>query len=373
MTLKKEPLIRIVKRDDISKTKACFFRIAAILAAFVIGAILILLMGYNPVNVYSNLLKGAFGSTLSIRTVLKTAIPLLGAAIAVAPAFRMRFWNIGTEGQIKAGAIAASYFAIFWYDKMPGWLLLTVMFVAALIAGGIWGLIPAFFKSRWGTNETLFTLMQNYIILQLIVYLQHGPWAEQNSRGAVKIAMFGEKTHLPTLFGVHIGWIIVLTLAVLVFVYMKYSKHGYEITVVGESQNTAKYAGMNVGKIIMRTMFVSGAIAGIVGFIIISGVDHRLDQGFSGNGVGFTAISVAWLANLNPFVMIVISVFLSSIDKGFGKVNSVFGISKSATQVLTGIIFFCMLISEFLINYTFIFRKSDKALDSVQPKEEIEA
>ena len=193
-------------------------------------------------------------------------IPSLISALGVTLAFKMRFWNIGAEGQIIMGAVFATYFGVF-HGNWPHALLIAVMFLAGMLGGGLWGLIPAFFKARFNTNETLFTLMLNYIALYFIVFLRDGPWADPNSSGYPKIARFTFNAQLDKVFGVQIGWIVALVLVALVFIYLRYTKQGYEISVVGESHATARYAGMNVGKIVLRTMFLSGAVCGVAGML----------------------------------------------------------------------------------------------------------
>lgn len=355
----KEPLLRIAKRDSLPRSRAWAIRAAAILLALVTGGLLVLALGHNPVSVYGGLVKGALFSKVALQETIKITIPLLGAALAIAPAFKMKFWNIGAEGQIMAGAIAATYFALFWADKLPRPVLLLVMAAASVVAGGLWGLLPAFFKARWGTNETLFTLMLNYIILGVEKYFQNGPWKAPTS-SFPKIAMFAPSAQLPKVLGVHIGWIIVLVMTVLMFLYLRYFKHGYEIYVVGESEATARYAGMNVSRIIMRTMFLSGGIAGLMGFLTVSGADGTLTENTAG-GVGFTAITVAWLAKLNPFVMVVIAFLLAVLEKGSNAIQTSFKIPASAAEVLTGILLFFMLGCEFFINYRLIVRGKGEA------------
>lgn len=355
----KEPFVRLTKRDTLSQTKKWMIRLGAIVLALVVGALFVAVLGHNPLAVYRDILAGSIGGPSTRKATIRVAIPLLGAALALAPAFKMRFWNIGAEGQIMVGGIAASYFALFWYDKLPKPVLLLVMALAAVVAGGLWGLLPAVFKAKWGTNETLFTLMLNYIALGIESYLQNGPWKDPAGTGFPIIAMFDPNARLPKLFGVHIGWVIVLLLTVAVFIYMRYTKQGYEISVVGESQRTARYAGMNVGKIIMRTMFISGAIAGLMGFLVVSGADYTLNAGTSG-GVGFTAIIVAWLAHLNPFAMILIAGLLGILTKGSNAIQTNFKIPASAADVLSAIILFFMLGCEFFINYRLIFRGKSK-------------
>ncbi len=364
-----EPFVRLAKRDTLSQSKKWAIRLGAIVLALVVGALFVAVLGHNPLAVYRDIVAGSLGGPSTTKATIRVAIPLLGAALALAPVFKMRFWNIGAEGQIMAGGIAATYFALFWYDKLPKPVLLLVMAMAAMVAGGLWGLLPAFFKAKWGTNETLFTLMLNYIALGIEAYLQNGPWKDPKGTGFPIIAMFDQNARLPKLFGVHIGWVVVLLLTVAVFVYMRYTKQGYEIAVVGESQRTARYAGMNVGKIIMRTMIISGAIAGLMGFLVVSGADYTLNGGTSG-GVGFTAIIVAWLAHLNPFAMVLIATLLAVLTKGSNAIQTNFKIPASASDVLSAIILFFMLGCEFFINYRLIFRgKSKGAVSEAETKQ----
>lgn len=352
----REPLIRLAKRDDIPRARAWAIRAAAILLALVTGGLIIAVLGHNPIQVYASMVEGSLGKSRVLRETVKKAIPLLGAAVAIAPAFKMKFWNIGAEGQILAGGIAASYFALFWADSLPRPVLLVVMAAAGVLAGGLWGLIPAVFKARWGTNETLFTLMLNYIVLGFVKYLQAGPWGpDLNANGYPKIPMFDAAALLPKALGVHIGWIIVLAVTALMFGYLKYSKQGYEIAVVGESVRTAQYAGMNVSHIIRRTMFLSGGIAGLVGFLQVSGASGTLTENTAG-GIGFTAIAVAWLAKLNPFVMIAIAALLAILEKGADTIQTLYTIPASAADMLTGIVLFFMLGCEFFISYRLIVR-----------------
>lgn len=347
------PLIRLAKREGMPKGKVWAIRGASFLVAILISALIFLLMGHNPFGAFGTMITGSLGKKTAIRQTVKIAIPLLGTALAIAPCFKMRFWNIGAEGQITAGAVGASYFALFWADKLPGPVLLVVMAVAGAICGGLWALVPAFFKAKWGTNETLFTLMMNYIMIGVVKWLQGGPW--EGRPGSQIIPQFDSAAVLPKVLGVHCGWIIVLILTVAMFFYMKYTKQGYEIAVIGESENTARYAGMNVGKIIMRTMFLSGAIAGIAGVCQVSGSDMTLSMGVAG-GVGFTAIIVAWLCQLNPGMILVVSLLFSILEKGSSVVQSTYGLSSDCADVLQGIILFFILGSEFFVRYAFVGR-----------------
>ncbi|MDR1821658.1 MAG: ABC transporter permease [Oscillospiraceae bacterium] len=351
----RQPFVRIAKRAREPRS-AWAIRIAAIAAALLFGGLIILLLGHNPFSVYPVMFGGALGNKLALRETVKISIPLLGAAVAIAPAFKMKFWNIGAEGQIMAGAIAASYFALYWYDKVPQPVLLIIMFLAGALAGGLWGLIPAFFRAKWGTNETLFTLMLNYVALQFELYLQNGPWKDSRGTGFPKIPMFNDAARLPKLLGVHIGWIIVLVFVAAMFVYMRYTKDGYEIAVVGESERTAQYAGISVTQVTLKSMAISGAVSGAVGFLVVSGANYTLSDQTAG-GVGFTAIAVAWLSKLNPIVMVAIAFFLAILSKGSNTIQTAFEIPKSAAEVLTGVILFFMLACEFFVEYKLIFRQ----------------
>ena len=311
----KIPLIRLAKRDGMEGWKVWCIRCGSILFALLLGALVMALVGANPVTAYGTMISGALGKKSAIRQTVKLAVPLLGCALAIAPCFRMRFWNIGAEGQITAGAIAASYFALFWTDRLPSPALLVVIGVV-----------------RW---------------------LQGGPW--EGRKGSQIIPQFDEAACLPRVLGVHCGWIIVLVLVVFMHVYMNHTKHGYEIAVIGDSINTARYAGMNVGRVMMRTMFLSGAISGIVGFIVASGANNTLYDGVAG-GVGFTSITVAWLSQLNAFAMVGISGLLAVLSKGAETLQTRMAVPTSISDIITGILLFCMLGCEFFINYKLIFR-----------------
>lgn len=357
--IKKEPLLRVVKKTELSAGKTIGLTLLALLLAIVAGGLFILAIGHNPFKIYGTIVQGAWRSKLAIKGTIKIAIPLLIASLGITPAFQMKFWNIGAEGQIIMGGIFASYFALF-FDQLPHGLLLLIMFIAGMLGGGLWGLIPAYFKTKFGTNETLFTLMLNYIALYTIKFLTEGPWRDPESSGFPKIASFIENARLDQIFGVHAGWLIGLVLVIVVFVYLKFTKHGYEISVVGESVNTARYAGMNVRKIMMRTMFISGAICGIAGMTQVSGAAYTLGEGVAG-GVGFTAITVAWLSKLNPVVILVVTVLFSMLEKGCSVMQSTFGLSAAASGILQGIILFFVLAFDFFTRYRFVLRKGRKA------------
>lgn len=343
----------VVARGDLPRLQTWLYRLLAVLGALMLGGVFLLSLGYQPLQVYGSMLKGALGSAGMQKETIKLTIPLTLTTLGVALAFKMRFWNIGAEGQICAGAIAASYFAYF-HNDWPSPVLLSVMAVAAVAAGGLWGLIPAYFKTRFGTNETLFTLMLNYIIVYVITYLREGPWRNPEG-GFAAMPRFTKQARLPELpfpgvGNVHIGWILMFVMVVLVFIYLRHTKQGYELTVVGENERTARYAGMPVKKIILRTMFLSAGLCGLVGMLQVSGPDRQLTDAVA-NGRGFAAVSVAWLARLSPAGILIVSFLFSVLEKGCSMMQTEFRIPASMSDILQGIILFFVLGSEFFIQY----------------------
>ncbi|MBU3143706.1 ABC transporter permease [Clostridium sp. CF012] len=342
-------MVRFVKRDEISKGKSVTIRIASVILALLVFSIVIILMSKNPIDVYASMIKGAFGSPYSIRETIKLAIPLCIAGLGIAVAFKMHFWNIGAEGQIIMGAFAASVFALK-FPTMPKPILLLTMMVAGIIGGSLWALIPAVFKARWGTNETIVTLMMNYIAIKWIVFLQHGPLKDPNAMGFAKIANFSENAILPDVFQVHIGWIIAIVLVLFIFIFMNYTKKGYEISVLGESEKTALYSGVNIKRTIIISILLSGGLCGLVGMIQASGISNTLADNIGG-GVGFTAIIVAWLGYLNAPVIMVVSILFAALQQGGSYIQTSYGIPGAAALILQAMILFFVLGSEFFIRF----------------------
>lgn len=360
--MNKEPLFHVSKRDDMPLVKAVGVRLLAVLLSLVVCAMVIYgLTKLNPVAVYEAIFSGAVGTSRRLWVTIRDALILLCVAIGLTPAFKMRFWNIGAEGQILMGGCVAAAVMIYLSDSLPATVLLAVMVVASLAGGMLWGLIPAFFKAFWNTNETLFTLMLNYVAMQIVTFCIVF-W--ENPAGSNTVGIINSDTRagwLPPLFGQTYGWnvVIVMLLTVGMYIYLKYSKQGYEIAVVGESENTARYVGINVKKVILRTMAISGALCGLAGFILVSGSSHTISTS-TASGRGFTAIIVAWLSKFNTFVMILVSFFLVFMQKGAMQIASQFNLNENASDVITGIILFFILGSEFFINYRLSFRKAHK-------------
>ena len=356
---KHEPVIHISKRAGAGAAgmgfggKILIRAIAVLLSLLVSGLLIYWITKLNPVKVYEEMFNGVFGTKRKFWAFLREALLLLCIAVGLAPAYKMRFWNIGAEGQILVGGIASAACMIYLGSSgIPSNVLLLIMICASILAGAVWGMIPAIFKANWNTNETLFTLMMNYVAIQLTSYFIP-KW--EHPAGSNTVGIINPTTKVgwfPKVFGQDymLNLIIVLVLTVGMFIYLKYSKHGYEIAVVGESENTARYAAINVKKVVIRSMTISGAICGIAGFIAVAGCDHTISTDTSG-GRGFVAIIVAWLAQFNTFIMVLIAGMIAFLDKGAIAIASKFNLSNDVSNVITGIILFFILGSEFFINY----------------------
>ena len=348
----REPLFHIAKRNSMVWWKAWLIRGAAILASLVVCAlIIVLLTKQNPLEVYASMFKGSFGTKRKVWILLQNMAILLCISLAVTPAFKMRFWNLGAEGQVLIGGLASAACMFYIGDRLPNLLLILIMFVASVLGGIIWGVIPAYFKAKWNTNESLFTLMMNYIAIQLVSFAIM-VWVPSGSSVMGVINSSTSAGWIPDLFGQKYLFNILVVAAVtaLMFVYLKYSKHGYELSVVGESENTARYIGINVKKVIIRTMVLSGAVCGLAGFLLVSGTNHTISKTLAG-GNGFTAIMVSWLAKFNPILMILTSFLIVFLQRGAGEIATNFRLNESVADILTGVIIFFIIGCEFFINY----------------------
>ena len=358
----KEPLLHISRRGRLSWYAAWGIRGGAVLLSLIFCALITTLVtGENPLAVYSTVFAASFSTPRRVWMLLQGIAMLLSVSLAVIPAFRMRFWNLGGEGQMLAGGLATAACMICLRDALPNWAIILCMVIASLLAGALWGVIPAIFKAKFGTNETLFTLMMNYVATQLVAFFII-IW--ESPKGAGKIGIINQSSQigwLPTVGGQKylLNVIIVAVLCVAMYIYLNYSKHGYEISVVGESERTAKYVGIRVDRVIIRTMILSGALCGLTGMLLVGGTDHTLTTTIAG-GRGFTAVMVAWLAKFNPIWMILTSFLLVFLERGAGDISTTFGLNKSFSDILTGIILFFIIGSEFFITYRINFRHSGR-------------
>ncbi|MBQ6117585.1 MAG: ABC transporter permease [Oscillospiraceae bacterium] len=360
--MNKKSLFYLAKRDALPWHKTWLIRgVAIVLALIFCSLITMLLTGLNPVQVFSTIFYGAFGTARKTWVTAQNLAILLGISLAITPAFKMRFWNIGAEGQVLIGCLACAACMITLEGKVSSGLMVVISLAASLLAGAVWGFLPAFFKANWETNETLFTLMMNYIATQLAAYFII-VWEVPKGSGKIGIINQSSEAGWLPVIGGQKYLLLILVVAVLtglMFIYLQYSKHGYEIAVVGESHRTASYAGIKVNRVIIRTMVLSGAICGLVGFLLVSGTEHTLTTTLVG-GRGFTAVMVSWLAKFNPIGMIFTSLLLVFLQRGATEISSVFGLNHSFADILTGIILFFIIGSDFFTNYEIHYQRSGK-------------
>lgn len=342
-------MLSMTKRSDISGKKEILIRIAGIFAALVAAGFLFLALGYNPIEVFASMLIGSVGSIHTLRETLIRTIPLVITSLGISLAFRVKFWNIGAEGQIIMGAFAASFFALR-LPHLPMLIMLPLMALSGTVMGGLWALFAAIVKVKFGVNETIVTLMMNYLALHWVTWLQYGPWRDPKALNFPKIANFGDNAVLPDVFGLHFGWVIAIVMTMLIYYLMSHTGFGYEISVVGESRNTARYAGIRVSRVILGVVFLSGAISGLSGMIQASAVSQTLMREIGG-GVGYTAIITAWLASLSAPAILIVSFFFAMLIQGGDFIQTAFQISASVADILQAIILFFVLGSEFFIRY----------------------
>ena len=357
----KEPLVYITKRGELPKLKQMLIKAIVILVGVLFCALVtILITNENPLKVFKAMIVGSFGSPRKMWNLLQASAILLGISLAVTPAFKMRFWNTGAEGQVLIGMLASITCMFYIGDTLPSWLLIIICLFASIVASAVWAGIPGFFKAIWNTNETLFTLMMNYVAAQLVSLLIMY-WVPSGSMVLGLVNSNTQNGWFPSIFGQKylMNILIVAFLTVAVYIYLKKSKQGYEIAVVGESENTARYIGINVKKVIIRTVLISGALCGVMGWILAAGTDHSINASAVG-GNGFTAIMVSWMSKFNPITMIFSSLLVCFLQKGAGEIASNLGLNSSVGEVLTGIMILFIISSDFFVNYQIHFRKKER-------------
>ena len=339
----------IVKRNDIVWWKAWTIRCVAIVLALILCILsLVLLTDMSFGKIFTTMFKSVFGKSFFLWDFAQRTAILLCIALAITPAFKMKFWNIGAEGQVLMGGLATGACMVLFGDKISYPLLIAMMIAASILAGAVWGLIPAIFKVTVNANETLFTLMMNYVATQIVAYFTL-IWSVPKGSGTPRD--LGEWA-LPVLYKTELGNILIVALiTIAMYLYLRYSKQGYEVSVVGESENTARYIGINVKKVVLRTMVISGALCGIAGLLLVGGIDHSFKAETAG-GRGFTAIMVSWLAKFNPFMMIFTSMLVIFLQMGTVKITDTARINSSYAEIVTGLVIFFIIGSEFFINYS---------------------
>lgn len=353
--------LRIVKRSDISTAKTVLCYVLAVFAAMLVGGIIVASMGKNPIEYYTCLVSGCFSNPIYINNFIRIFVPLLITSVGVAISYKMRFWNIGANGQFIMGAFAATTVAFALGGSVPRPIMLIIMAVAGALGGGLYGLIAAYCKVKWNTNETLMTLMLNYVATYILLYLKNTDFYRKFNETTGQVLRPEIKALQPNawMYELRIGPIVfdlsviaAILIVIFVAIYLKKTKQGYEISVVGDSIPTARYAGMNVKRVILRTMFISAAIIGFAGMLKVTGTvtSHTLSEGITSD-VGWTAIIVAWIARLEPVGITVASFLMAMLQKGSGVVDSKMGVSSAASSILEGVILFTVLAADFFIRY----------------------
>lgn len=352
--------VKLEKRLNPSAAMNVVVPVLSIIAAFLVGAVFLTLTDRDPLEVYTAMFKGALGSRYGLAETVVKAIPLMLCALGISAAFRMQLWNIGAEGQFYMGAFAASWLPLT-YPQAPMMLMLPGMALLGCIGGGIWGLVPAVLRARWKVNEIITTLMLNYVAILWVDFLVYGPWKDPKGFNFPLTAKFPAAAALPT-FGdsrIHVGLIIAVVLAAAFWLIFEKSRWGFEIKVIGASEQAARYAGMNIRRNIYWVMLLSGAVCGLAGMAEVSGIVGRLQPNLS-PGYGYTAIIVAWLSKLNPAAILVVSILFGALQVG-GFFVQTMGVPASVASMLQGAVLFFVVGGEFLTQYRVVISRKEVA------------
>ena len=363
--------LHIVKRENCPLWKKALFYLMAIVAALLLGAALLMAMGVNPVEYYTRMFTiGTVGNKIAYKNYinyLKEFVPLVLTSVALSLAFKMRFWNIGGEGQFIMGALAAAFAAFKVGPLLPQPLTLIIMCLAAMLVAGLYGLGVAALKVRFGTNETLLTLMLNYVALYVLTFIGEtkADWnfflQEQSARPVFE--SFSDLAAFPSIpmggkFTLNVCVIFAFVIGILVFIYLKYTKQGYEISVVGDSVGSARYAGMKVNRIVLRTVFLSACLIGLAAAFKV-GTAGVLSTSIT-NDVGWTGIIVAWLSQLNTIAIFLVSGLISILHYGSEVAASTFSqVDSSFANMLQGFILFLVLAADFMIRFKLVRTKKE--------------
>ncbi len=349
--------LKITQRPAPSGKLVVGISVLAIIVALGVAGIFFRVYGVSPIRAYHLIIKGALGSQLGLTETVRRAIPLMLIGVGLTVAFRALFWNIGAEGQLLMGAIGGAGIALF--SGLPDSLLLIAMFAGGFAAGAAWGIVPAILKVKLGINDVISTLMMNYIALYLVQWLIHGPWQGASMRGFAYTDMFPQAARLPIISGTRIHWptlLLALAAAVIAYVLVMHTRKGFEIRVVGENPDAARYAGMSKLKTIVLVMLISGGLAGFAGVGEVAGIHWRLlGPNHISMGYGYTAIIVAWLARRNPLTVIITSLLFAVIMAGGDIIKVSLGLPFQLINVFNGLILFFLIGSEILIRYKISF------------------
>ncbi len=347
----KTPLFSLFKRDELPIWKKALIYAATVIVAVLVSVFLA--MGVTKAGFLDIFKTINLGATQTPWKLVWDSVLLMGFGAAILPAFKMKYWNMGANGQVLVACLTCCLMMFYWKEKFSNNMLIIIMFLSSLVISVLWATIPAIFKAFFNTNETLFTLMTNYIAVVLVAYFNFRMTKGKKDTPGIINLTNGKAGWLPTISNEKfiLPTIIVLIVIALIYVYVKYTKWGYEATVMGDSKNTARYVGMNTKWITIRTLIISGAVCGVIGFCLAAGINHSVAASNVGS-LGFTAVLVAWLSNFNVPIMLFVSFALAFLENGTAKVSSVYRLgSNDLSSVIFGLIFFSILIAGFIVKY----------------------
>ena len=357
--------MRIVfeKRKTLSRKAIVLVPLASFMISLLLTAILLAVFNTNPFATFSAMFKGAFGSWPNFTETLVKATPLMLTGLGVLIAFRLKFWNIGAEGQLTFGGIAATWVVLFWSPGLPNWSVLPFAIIAGMLAGALWAGIPALLKVKLKVDEVLTTLMLNYVAILFAEHLYYGPWRDPKGFGFPGTPPFPDFAWLPRIAGrAHLGLIFALVLAVVIWFILNRTRWGFELEIIGNNPSAAQTQGINIARQVLIALLLAGALSGLAGVCEVTGISRRLQQGLS-IGYGYTAIIVAWLAQLNPFAAILVSVLIAALLVGGDQVQMMMGLPAAMGLVIQGMLLFPMLAGSLFTEYRLRFirtkRKSD--------------
>jgi len=344
--------MQIEPRQSVSLTRAALAPVGAIAAAMLLCSVLIMWTGTPVLKAYFLLLKGAFGSSFALKETLTRSIPLIFTGLAVAVAFRSKFYNIGAEGQLYCGALAAVYFGT-GLITLPPVLMVPFLLLMGALAGGALLIVPVLLKTRLKVDEVVTTLLLNFVVLLMVGYLIEGPWRDPMALGWPQSASIIDEGVLPGLLAkgrLHAGFIFALVAAVLAWAMMRYTVLGYEIKAVGYNARAAEFAGIRVNRTVIYTALISGGLAGMAGVSEVAGLKGYLTLDLS-PGFGYTGIAVAMLAQLHPLAVILAAFFLSAVYVGADAMSRAVNIPTYIADVLVGVSVLAILVSVMLTRY----------------------
>ncbi len=348
--------------------------IGAVLAAMVLGAVFLAITGNDWVEVYQKMADAAFGSGRGFAETLVSATPLILTGVAAAIAFKMLVWNIGGEGQLIFGAIAAAGVGIWLSESTPAFIAITAVVVAGAVGGAFWASLSAVPRVYLGTNEIITTLMLNFIALNLMQYLVLGsssPWRDPEAAQFPQGRPIIENARIPEFFN-RLDWGLFIAIAVAIVAWFVISKtrSGFEYRIVGDSFDAARYAGIKVPKKVLGTFLASGAAAGLAGSILVAGILGKMDPRSLDLGLGFTGIIVAALARLNPIAIIPVAILMGALNNAGPSLQSI-GVPAATVQILQGAILIFAVAGEFLISNRI--RRPDPTAGEAKATAEVQA